>query len=263
MTDLLQEDFTTILISLGLLAVLGYAIARDRNTPLKWSKNAPDPMEALIERRNWRHAYHGPKPGKGRKSAAVRVIGDKDTPGSWEVVITSATRSSSHRSHADIPGDTIFRASQPAFPRELAVFAGAIPATTPTPLDPLRNMAGMEERRLRRELRDMLGETHQRDLDALMRQPVPGGNEILVLATRDPNDRFDVAGIARLMVRWSAIHPMTPPPRLLFDGHGMMLYLRDALGDPETISTFVSMAHDLQRVAVRCHSDSPSAIPAT
>ncbi|MCC5993224.1 MAG: hypothetical protein JJT99_11960 [Rhodobacteraceae bacterium] len=249
MMELLREELNTVLLSLGLLAVLVYAVMRDRRNPLKWSKNARDPMDVLAERRNWQRSFTGPKPGFGRKSAAVSVIGDKDDPRAWEVVITSATRSSPHRSHADIPGDTIFRAPLPVFPRELVVFAGAIPATTKTPFDPMRDMAGMEERRLRQELRDMLGKTHQRALDALSRQPVPGGNKITVLATHDPNARFDVAEIARLLTRWSAFNPMTNPARLVIDEFGMMLYLREALSNPDAISAFVTLAFNLQATA--------------
>ena len=246
--DFLREDLNMILLSLGLLAVLVYLVLRDRKTPLKWSKNTSDPMEALVGRRNWHYAYQGPKPGYGRKSAAQRVLGDKDDPDAWEVVITARSRSGSGRD-ADVPGDTIFRAPAPVFPRALAVFAAPIPATSPTPFDPLRDIAGMQDRRLRRELQDMLGKTHQRDLDALSRQSVPGGNAIAVLATRDPADRFDMAEIARLLTRWTALHPMTAPPRLVIDAHGMLLYLRDALSDPDAISTFVTMAFDLQAAA--------------
>ena len=250
MMDILREELNTVLFSIGLFAVLIYAVIRDRRNPLKWSKNARPPMEELIERRNWLHDYTGAKPGWGRKSAATRVISDKDDPGGWELVITSATRSGPSRKHADIPGDTIFRAAKPRFEHELAVFAGAIPATTKTPFDPLRDVAGMEERRLRQQLRDMLGETHRRDLEALTRQPVPGGNEITVLATRDPNPHFDVAEIARLLTRWSAFNPMTNPARLVIDEHGMMLYLREALDDPNQISTFVTMGQDLMQAAL-------------
>ncbi|MCC5999599.1 MAG: hypothetical protein JJU19_01880, partial [Pararhodobacter sp.] len=99
------------------------------------------------------------------------------------------------------------------------------------------------------ELRDMLGKTHQRDLDALSRQPVPGGNTITVLATRDPNARFDVAEIARLLTRWSAINLTTNPARLVIDDFGMMLYLREALSDPNQISIFVTMGQDLMQTA--------------
>lgn len=246
--DALDGQLDMLILSLGLLAVLVYLILRDRKTPLKWSKNAPDPIEALVARRNWHHAYSGPKPGYGRKSAAQRVLGDKDDPDAWEVVITSRSRSGIGRD-ADVPGDTIFRAPAPVFPRDLAIFAAPIPATSPTPFDPLRDMAGMEDRRLRTELREMLGKTFQPDLDALSSRPVPGGNTITVLATRDPSGRFDIAEVARLLTRWTALHPMTSPPRLVIDGYGMMLYLRDALGDPDAISTFVSMAFDLRAAA--------------
>lgn len=260
--ELLREELNTVLLSLGLLAALIYAVLRDRRNPLKWSKHARDPMEVLVERRNWRHSHEGPKPGYGRKSAAVRLLGDKDDPDAWELVITSATRSSAHRRHADIAGDTIFRAPQPVFPRELAVFAGAIPATTKTPLDPMRDMAGMEERRLRQELDDMLGKTHQRALDALSRQPVPGGNKITVLATRDPNAEFDLAEIARLLTRWSAFNPMTNPARLVIDEFGMMLYLREALSDPNQISVFVTMGQALMQTALS-NCEHPAPQPAT
>lgn len=260
--ELLREELKTVLLSLGLLAVLFYLVMRERKTLFKRRKRTRDPMEVLVERRNWRHRHEGPKPGYGRKSAAVRVLGDKDDPDAWEVVITSATRSSAHRSHADIPGDTVFRAPQPVFPRELAVFAGAIPATTKTPLDPMRDMAGMEERRLRQELSDMLGKTHQRALDALSRQPVPGGNKITVLATRDPNARFDVAEIARLLTRWSAFNPMANPARLVIDEYGMMLYLRAALSDPNQVSVFVTMGQALMQTALS-DSEHPAPQPAT
>ena len=243
--DILREDLNTVLFSLALFGVLVYAVLRDRKTPLIWSKDAPNPMDVLIARRNWHFAHHGAKPGHGRKAAAQRVICDKDDPDAWEVVITSRSSSAPGR-NADVPGDTVFRAPNPIFPRELAVFAAPIPATSPTPFDLMRDFAGMEECRLRSELREMLGQTHDRDIEALSRQPVPGGNEITALATREPSDRFDVAEIARLLTRWTAFHPMTLPPRLVFDEHGMMLYLRDALTDPDAISTFVSMALDLQ-----------------
>lgn len=85
-----REDLNRILFTLGLLAVLVHLVLRDRKTPLKWSKNASDPMEALIGRRNWHHAYQGPKPGYGRKSAAQRVAGGNGDPDGWEVVITAA-----------------------------------------------------------------------------------------------------------------------------------------------------------------------------
>lgn len=247
MLEFLIEERNTLLLSLGLFGVLVYAVLRDRKNPLKWSKNAPDPMKMLIERRNWTHSYTGPKGGYGRQSAAVRTIGDKDDPEAWEVVITSATRSSVHRKHHDIPGDTIFRAARPAFPREMVVFAGALPATTKTPLDPMRGRAGLEERRLRQELSEMLGESHGGVLDALVHQPVPGGNKIIALATRTPNAQFDVAEIARLLTRWSALHPTTGPARLVIDHFGMMLYLREALSDPNQISIFVTMGQDLMQ----------------
>lgn len=247
MLDILREDLKTVLLSLGLFAVLVYAVFHERRNPLKWSKNARPPMEMLIERRNWQHDYTGAKPGWGRKSAATRVISDKDDPGGWELVITSATRSGPRRTQPDIPGDTIFRAAKPRFARELAVFSGAISATTKTPFDPLRDVAGMEERRLRQQLRDMLGATHMRDLKALTRQPVPGGNEITVLATRDPDPFFEVAEIARLLTRWSALHPTSNPARMIIDEFGMMLYVREALSDPDQISTFVTMGQDLMQ----------------
>ncbi len=250
MTDILREELNTVLLSLGLFALLVYAVMRDRRNPLKWSKNARDPMDVLVERRNWQHHYTGPKPGFGRKSAAVRTICAKDDPEAWEIVITSATRSSAHRNYADIPGDTIFRAPGPVFSRQLAVFAGAIQKTSKTPFDPLRDIAGMEERRLRQELRHMLGQTHARDLDALSRQPVQGSNEITVLATRDPTPCFNMAEIARLLTRWSAINPMTNPARMVIDDFGMMLYLREALSDPNQISIFATMGHDLMQTAL-------------
>ncbi len=249
MFEPLREDWGTILFSLALVPVLVFAVLRDRRNPLKWSRNTPDPMAQIVARRNWSHSYKGPRPGRGRASAHVRVIGDKDAPEAWEVVITGSYRTSVARRGNDNPGDSIFRAPRPAFPGALAVFAAQAPVSTRIARNPLAGAAGMAQQELRRELQEVLGDTHHDMLQALRPQPLPSGNAITLFATRDPAPHFDLAEIARLLARWASLNPLLAPPRLVLDGHGMMLYMRQTLSDPNKISVFATMGLDLQATA--------------
>lgn len=252
MTDLLREDLNTVLFIAALLGVLVYAVVRDRRNPLKWSKNAPDPMDAMIERRGFDLERHGARPGYGRAAGARMIITDHADPDAWELIITSEIRKYTKRPE-DETGDTVFRAPAPVFAHELAVFAAPVPGTTPTPFDPLRDAPGLEEKRLRRELRDVLGDSHGDRPDLLVRFPAPARSDILVLATRDPAAQFDVPAIAQQLARWTAFHPTTRPPRLVIDAFGMMLFVPQPVFDPGQISMFVTMGQELAKAAGADH----------